>query len=155
AKSVLPWRKIGVEGLPAVLDVPPVAIEAFELVAKSDLLRRHEAQCGVIDLQIADAWRQPYSSIRVCRRAVCLAVGDDFLDLHRRRQGVEWKMTRIDDADANGRREPQSSIREAGHRRVETDWRRGAPDAVRSIEHGDFDGTSGIGDPRRQLCRAQ
>src|SRR5262245_25880978 len=52
AEAVLSRREIGVESLSAVNDLLPVTIEAFELVAKSHFLRRDQAQCGVIDLQI-------------------------------------------------------------------------------------------------------
>ena len=43
---------------------------------------------------------------------VGLAVGDDLLDVHGRRERVEREVTRIDDADAIRRREPQSAIRQ-------------------------------------------
>src|SRR5262249_26026695 len=82
AESVLSRRKIGVERLSAVAHIPPVAIEALELVAKSHLFGRHQAQCGVIDLQIVDTRRQAYRSTGILRRVVRLAVGDDVLNLH-------------------------------------------------------------------------
>ena len=45
---------------------------------------------------------------------VALAIGDDLLDVYRRRKLVEGKVTRIDDADAVPRQEPQFSIGRLG-----------------------------------------
>ena len=44
-------------------------------------------------------------------RIVGLFIGDDLLDVHRRRKFVDGKVLRIDDADAPERHEPQVAIR--------------------------------------------
>ena len=55
AEAVVAGRKIVIEGLPAIAGVLPIAIPAFQLVAKKHLLRRDEAERRVVDLQIADS----------------------------------------------------------------------------------------------------
>ena len=53
AEAVLAWRKIGVERLPTIAGVLPIAIPAFQLVAKEHLFRRDQAERRIVDLQIA------------------------------------------------------------------------------------------------------
>ena len=53
AEAVVAGRKIGIERLPAIAGVLPIAIVAFELVAKPHLFRRDEAERCIVDLQIA------------------------------------------------------------------------------------------------------
>src|SRR5260221_6885782 len=53
AEAVLAWRKIGIERLPSVAGLLPIAIQAFQLVAKTYLFRRDQAERRVVDLQIA------------------------------------------------------------------------------------------------------
>src|ERR1700722_5450552 len=53
AEAVIAWWKIVVERLPFVANVLPVGIAAFQLEAKTDLLRRDEAESGIVDFQIA------------------------------------------------------------------------------------------------------
>ena len=53
AEAVVAWRKIRIERLPFIAHVLPVGIVAFQLDAKTDLLRRDQAEGGVVDLEIA------------------------------------------------------------------------------------------------------
>src|SRR6266446_7294167 len=53
AEAVVARRKIGIESLPAITRVLPVVIIAFQLVAKTYLLRRDQTECGVVYFQIA------------------------------------------------------------------------------------------------------
>ena len=106
---------------------------AFELVAEPHLLRRDEAERRVVDLQIAGQRRQaqPIGAVGSRRRS---AVGSDLLDVHRRRERVERQATRIDDADAFQRKEPQSSIRSLCDVRAERSRVGAAPHPVRAAE---------------------
>src|SRR5258708_781061 len=54
AETVIAWRKIVIERLSFIANVLPVAIAAFQFDAKADLLRRHQAESGIVDLQIAN-----------------------------------------------------------------------------------------------------
>src|SRR5262249_40433134 len=116
AEPVIAGRKIRVERLPAIADVLPVAIEAFELVAKLILLRGDEAERRVVDLQVAhERWQVRLLSC--CGGyVVALAVGRDLLDVYRRRQLVQRQVLWIDDADAAWRDEPQTSVGRLGDR---------------------------------------
>jgi len=110
AEAVAAWIEIGIECPPFIDDLLPVAIVAFELVFEMDLLRRDQAKIGVVDLEVASQRGQA----QVRRGIVCLAVGGDLLDVHRRREFVEGKVTRIDDADAVPGREPRGFVDGSG-----------------------------------------
>src|SRR4029077_3964797 len=107
AEAVVARRKIGVERLTAVASVAPIAVPAFQLVAKKDLFRRDEAERGEINLQITNERGQRYASVCSGTRVVGLPVGGDLLNIHRRRQRVERQMARIDDPYAVELAEPQ------------------------------------------------
>src|SRR5262249_53798972 len=97
-------RKIVKKRLPASAGVLPIAVVSFEHVAKTDLLRDGEAERRVVDFEIArqrGKARAPAEK-RIARQVipVRLAVGDDLLDLHRRRKLVGGNAAWIDDADA-------------------------------------------------------
>src|SRR5580704_13429432 len=88
AEAVAAWIEIGIECLPFIDDLLPVAIVAFQLVAKMDLLRRDQAERGVFDLEIANQRGQALDR----RSLVFLAVGGDLLDVDRGRELVEGKV---------------------------------------------------------------
>jgi hypothetical protein len=73
AEAVVAGGKVVIEGLPASAGVRPIAIVAFQLVAKLDLLRRHKAESGVVDLQIVAQRGQV--QIRSCRARQVLPAG--------------------------------------------------------------------------------
>ena len=77
------------------------------LYLKWIFFRRDQAQGGVLDSEVADVGGQAHPGPEV----VWFVVGDDLLDVHRRRQLIERKMLRIDDADAAKTQEPQFAIR--------------------------------------------
>src|SRR5208337_705122 len=110
----------------------PIPIMTFELVFETDLLGRDQAESGVVDLQIATQCGQ--AQVRRCRARQVLptrfAIGGDLLDVHRRREFVEGKVTRIDDADAVERQEPYPPVRGLGNARSEAGGERMAPDSV-------------------------
>src|SRR5437762_3634637 len=106
AEAVVAWRKIVIECLPPSACVLPITIVAFQLDAKTDLLRRDQAESGIVDFEIANQRGQA----QVRRSLVGLAVSGDLLDVHRRWEFVEGKVTRIDYADAVARRVPQFAI---------------------------------------------
>ena len=58
AEAVVAGRKVRILRLAVVDHLPPVAILALQLVLEMDLLRRDQAQRGVVDLQIANPRRQ-------------------------------------------------------------------------------------------------
>src|SRR5208283_2993439 len=147
AEAIVAGSKIRIERLPAIADVLPIAIPAFQLVTKKHLLRRDEAEPGIVDLEIANQRRQAQTG----RRIVALAIGADLLDMHRRRKLVERKVTRIDDADAVPRQEPNSSIRGFGNTRAEASRVQMTPNTVRTVENGSLDRPLRIADPRVQL----
>ena len=64
-----------------------------------DLLRRDQAQRGVVDPDVADVGGQAHPLPEFVR----LAVGFDLLDVDRRREFVDSKMTGIDHLDAFSR----------------------------------------------------
>lgn len=64
-------------------DVLPIAIPALQFVAKEYLLRRDEAERGVVNLQIAYEWRQAHLGGSHRRRIVGLVIYDDLLDVQR------------------------------------------------------------------------
>ncbi len=51
-EAIVARGQIVVEGLAAIADALPIAISAVELVAELILLRRYQAECGVVDLEI-------------------------------------------------------------------------------------------------------
>src|SRR5262249_22546278 len=53
AETIVTWRKVGIERPTAVPRVSPIAIATLELVAEQHPLRSHQAQRGVIDLEVA------------------------------------------------------------------------------------------------------
>src|ERR1700722_7114708 len=55
---VASWRKIGIKRLAATARILPVAIVPLQLVAKTDLLRRDEADSGIVDFEITNQRRQ-------------------------------------------------------------------------------------------------
>ena len=113
-----------------------------------DLLWRNKAERGVVDREIADQRRQA----QVRRQLVGVIVGGDLLNVYRRRKVVERKVTRVDDADAIVRQEPQLSIRRLGDARAVGADARMAPDSVRAVEKRDLDRPLRIGDPRVQVA---
>src|SRR5271165_4232041 len=154
AEAVLTWREIVVKSLAAISCILPVEIQPFELVAKTYLLRSHKTQGCVINLQIAYQRRQPRvggGCIAGQVLPVALAIGDDLLDVHRRRKLVEGKVTRIDDADAVEGCEPQFPIRGLGDTGAVTTIGRMNPDSVGTVEDRDLDRPLRIGGPRVQL----
>src|ERR1700747_423261 len=126
---------------------------AFQLVPKTDLLRRDKAESGVLDLQLASQRGQAWVRGRIAGRVipVFLAVGSDLLDVHRRWEFVEGKVTRIDDADAVAGEEPQFSIGGHGASRAVAETARTAPDSVGTVETGGLDLPLRIGCPGDQF----
>src|SRR5215813_3872973 len=51
AEPAVARRKVVVERLPPIADVLPIAIEAFEFVFEPVLLRRNQAERGIVDLK--------------------------------------------------------------------------------------------------------
>src|ERR1700691_5295198 len=148
AKAVIAWRKIVIERLPFIANVLPVGIAAFQLDAKTDLLRRHQAESGVVDLEIANKRGQA----QVRRGLVGLAVGGDLLDVYRRRKLVDGNVTWIDDVDAVEWQEPQFSIGGLGDARSVFAYRDCTEaDAVGTIECGALNDPLRIGRPRIYL----
>jgi hypothetical protein len=45
--------EIVIERVPAIRDILPIAIPPFELTFEPDLLRRDQAEGGIVDLEIA------------------------------------------------------------------------------------------------------
>ena len=90
----------------------PVFVLPLQLDAELHLLRRDKAESGVIDLQIASTrLADAVSKLAApASSANKLVVRDNLLDVYRRREFVESKMTRIDDLDAFSRDEPQFAI---------------------------------------------
>src|SRR6266852_9003266 len=90
AEAVVAWWQIAIERLPAIADILPIAIPAFQLVTKLDLLRHDEAESGVVDLQIACQRGQAQVRRRVAPRVLPgnVAVRADLFDVKRRRQLV-------------------------------------------------------------------
>src|SRR5579862_2267930 len=80
AETVVAWRKIVIERLPLIACVLPFGIMAFQLDAKTYLLRSDEAESGVVDFEIASQRGQA----QVGRCVIGPAVGCDLLDVHRR-----------------------------------------------------------------------
>src|SRR6266536_4251428 len=50
AEAVVAGRKIGIEGLPAIAGVLPIAVVTFQHVAKEYLCRRDETEGRIVDL---------------------------------------------------------------------------------------------------------
>ena len=74
----------------------PVLILAFELDTETHLLRHHQAQRRVVNVQVPNLRRQ----MRTVRKIISFVICGDFLDVDRRWNSVESKVMRIDDADA-------------------------------------------------------
>src|SRR5262249_24418493 len=111
AEGIAARRKIVVERLPACARLLPVLVPAFQLVAKTDFLLRHQAERCVVDLQIAYQRRQRQTPAGVRDDVVALVVGDNLFDVYWRWNFVEGKMMRIDHAHAIRWYKPHSSIR--------------------------------------------
>ncbi len=71
--------------------------------------------------------------------------------MHRRRQFIEGKVTRIDDTDAVTRQEPQFAICGLGDSRAVAATDRTAQHSIRTIENRGPNAPLGIDDPRVQL----
>src|SRR5262249_12156512 len=135
-EAVMARRKVVVERVTTRSDVLPVAVPAaFELDAKPILFWRDQAERRVVDLQIARQRGQTDASIGALIRIVRLSVGDNLLDVHRRRKCVGEKVPRIDHADAILANEPQSSIRALGDLRTEPAGKGTASYSVRTVEN--------------------
>ena len=132
-------------------DVLPVAIAPFELDAEPVLLRRDEAERRVVDLEIANERRKPDQAC-----VVCLAIGDDLLDVYGWRKCVERKTMRIDNADAAKRQEPQSAIRGFCDNRAIAEFHSEIPHSVGTIKDRRPDLLLWIGGPGVELspCNA-
>ena len=87
-------------------DFLPVRVLALQHVFETDLLRRRQAQRRELDPHVADVGGQAHPLLEL----VWLAVGFDLLDMDRRREFVDSKMTGIDHLDAFSRHEPQFAI---------------------------------------------
>ena len=139
-KPVLARGKVGVLRLALVDYLRPVPILALQLVTESNPLRRDEAECRVIDPDIAHERGQSQAG----RGIVNLSVRDNLLDVHRRWESVERRVTpvqatRIDHVDTASRQVPQSSIRGLSDTRAEAAGERNQPDPVRIVENGGLD----------------
>ena len=130
-KRYLPGPKVGVERLSPLADVLPLAVAAFELDPEPVLLRRDEAQRGVVDLQIANERRQPQTG----RRVVRFPIRDHLLDVHRRRKRVDADVPRIDDGDPVECREPDAAVGRFADLRVVRRTTGEQPDTVGAVEH--------------------
>ena len=102
AEAVGPRRQVGILSLTVIHHLSPVGILPLQLVLEMNLVRRGEAESGVVDLQIASSRRQTHA--RTCRARqvlpIHLVVGYDLLDVDRRRELIEGKMMGIDHLDA-------------------------------------------------------
>src|SRR4029453_5354599 len=147
AEPVRARVQVGVERLAPRADVLPVAVAAFEHDAEVVLLGSNEAQPGVVDLQVANMWRQPQAGCRVIR----LAVGGDLLDDHRRDQRVGGKAMRIDDADPAQRQEPDLAVTGFGDDLAVAVTELLAPHSVGAVEDRRVNRRLWIGGPRVQL----
>ena len=100
AEAVLARRQIGVQHAGARLTGSCQSLSwPSSMYLKRVLFRRDETQGSVVDFEIASQRRQ--TPVRNH-----LAVGDDLLDVDRRREFVDGKMGRVDDADARDGHEP-------------------------------------------------
>src|SRR5580692_12113671 len=62
AEPVMTRGEVGVKRLPAITHLAPIAIHSFKLVEKTNLLRCHKTQCGVVNFQVSNKWRQSQRS---------------------------------------------------------------------------------------------
>src|SRR5271168_3169051 len=91
AEMVVTRTKIRILHPPVVDHFFPFPILALKLIPKMDTLWSNEAQRCVVDPKIAQQRRQAQPGARV----VSLAIHDNSFDVHRRREFVRGKMTRI------------------------------------------------------------
>src|SRR5215472_19267419 len=106
-KAVLTRRKIGVKGLSSAAGVLPCIVASFKAVAERDFLWVSEAQCRVVNLQVSRAGGKP--SIRV--PTIGFVLGDDVLNVHRRRYGVPRRIGSVKDLQCCSVGKPYSSVR--------------------------------------------
>ena len=90
-KLVAARRQIAIESLPTRSCILPGRVVTVKPVAKAYLLWRRKAQRSVDDFEVSRNRRQRELSIRF----IVMLVGDNLLDVHRRRMWVERQMVRI------------------------------------------------------------
>ena len=132
----------------------PVVVLALQLDAELHPLRRDEAETDVVDLQITSQRGKMHVRHRLARQVLPIEspVGEDLLDMHRRRDFVEGKMTGIDDSNAFSRQEPKSAICGLRDGRIVGGSRNCAePHTIRRIPEGGLDPALRVGDPPVQF----
>src|SRR5262249_35504660 len=105
-KAIRPWSQIVVERLAPASRLLPAVVPAFQLVAKRDFLRCDVAQSDEVDLEITSERRQANGP----GGGVTPAVGDDLLDMHRRRYRVLSQVRRIEHLHHGVVGEPKPSV---------------------------------------------
>ena len=120
-EPILSWRQIGIERQASISSVIPTSIPAIESIAKLIRFRCDQAQSRVVDLEIAGSWRQAQSRRSTVQHVLPVepSVGDDLLDVHRRREPVEHDMIRVEHLDAAPRQKPDLAIGGNGGTRSE------------------------------------
>src|SRR5580698_10809957 len=80
---------------------------SFEPIAETSLAWNHDAQTGVVDLQVTGVRWETQALLQRVRRTI----GANLFDLHRRRQRISAKTLRVDHLDDACIGEPQPPIR--------------------------------------------
>src|SRR5262249_38753750 len=138
AEAIVTRWEVAVERPPPVAGVLPVAIPAFQLVTKEDLLGRDQAWRGVVDLEVPNESGQGHVRTGTSR-GVNLPVGDDLLDMHRRGKLVEREVPWVEGADAMPRQKPQLPVPRPGDQRGVATGTGMAHYAIRDIEQRGVD----------------
>src|SRR5208283_6247792 len=116
-------RQVRVLRPAAVDDFSPVLVLPLQLESEMHLLRDNQAQGRVVNLEIAHPRRQLWMRGRCMAGQVLpigLAIGDDLLDVYRRRSLIELEAMRIDDTDALFDAKPEFPVQRLCNRRAET-----------------------------------
>ncbi len=88
AEAVVSGRQVRIGGLAPVDGLLPIVVVPFQAVAETHVFRIDKTQGRELDRHVADERGQA----QAVGDRVGLVVGDESLDVNRRRQGIEWQV---------------------------------------------------------------
>src|ERR1700678_15511 len=103
---IVPRRQIAIESSATILRILPVRIASLKLIAKFHFFWHHQAECGVVNLNIPSSRRKPELLARNILDSVC----NDLFHKDRRRNAVSVEMFGIDHLQDVFVRKPELAV---------------------------------------------
>src|SRR5581483_2662004 len=126
AKGIASGRDLAVISGTPIAGVDPIPVIALELVFELYLLRRQEAEPGVMKFEIASSRRNVGHQVRTER----MMINRHCLDVHRRRQRIDREVLRAGDRQTFHHSKPDAPIMVLAGGGLKTCSRYGAAEAV-------------------------